>query len=366
MAAGTRRLPAWSWVVPITTLLVVAATFSGMLPATSTIVVLAATLLIVGTVFAAVYHAEVVALRVGEPSGSIILAISVTVIEVALILSIMLTARHGNETLARDTVYATVMIVQTGIVGLCLVLGGAKYHEQSFQTHGAASALSVLGTLSVVALVLPNHLLSEPGPFFTTLQLGVVGLLSIILYAVFLFVQTIRHRDYFLPEETSDEGDHAHAAAPTGRVALASLLLLLVALTGIVLLAKTLAPALEGAVAGAGLPHGLVGVVIAGIVLLPEGMAAVRSARKNRLQISLNLALGSALATIGLTIPFVALGATVLDQPLALGLGPTGTVLLLLALFVSTITLATGRTTILQGAVHLVIFAVFLLSAFLP
>ena len=358
-----RHLPAWSLIVPIVAIGFAATQLTGVLPA-SPIAIAAAALLLGGGVFASVHHAEVVALKVGEPFGSIVLAIAVTVIEVALILSLMLAAGYSGDTLARDTVYATVMIVLGGIVGLCLVLGGARHREQVFQTQGAGAALSVLGTLAIVALVLPNYLLSAPGPLLSTVQLIVVGALSVVLYAVFLFVQTIRHRDYFLPEER--DLAEAHAAPPRGAVALGSLGLLLVALAGVVLLAKSLAPTLEQVVARAGLPSTVVGVVIAGVVLLPEGIAAVRSARANRLQISLNLALGSALATIGLTIPIIGLASLLLGKPLALGLGPTATVLLLLALFVSTITLATGRSTILHGSVHLVVFAVFLLAAFVP
>ena len=365
MAVIASRLPPWSWATPVAALALAAAQLGGWLPESLMTLALAGVLL-VGTVFAAVHHAEIVALKVGEPFGSIVLAIAVTIIEVALIVSIMMTAGQGSDTLARDTVYSTVMIVCCGIVGLCLVVGGARYGEQAFQAHGAASALSVLGTLAVMTLVLPNYLLKVPGPFFSTLQLVVVGLLSLLLYAMFLFVQTVRHRDYFLPAPGQGATADAHATPPPNRTALVSLVLLLVALGGVVLLAKTLAPTLERAVAAAGLPSVFVGVVIAAIVLLPEGIAAVLAARADRLQISLNLALGSALATIGMTIPIVGLASLILRQPLVLGLGPTESLLLMLTLFVSTITLATGRTTILQGTVHLVIFGVFLLAAVVP
>lgn len=303
----------------------------------------------------------------GEPFGSIVLAIAVTVIEVALIVSIMLSAKEGGDTLARDTVYATVMIVLNGVVGLCLLSGGARHHEQSFETNAATAALSVLGTLAVIALVLPNYTLTASGPVYAPSQLIFVSFVSIVLYAVFLFVQTIRHRDYFLSGDAgaNAEGLDVHAGPPL-HVAQWSLALLCAALVAVVLLAKVLSPSLESAVAAAGLPKAFVGVVIAGIVLLPEGVAAVGAARRNHLQTSLNLALGSAMATIGLTIPIVSLAALLLGQRLTLGLGSGEMVLILLTLFISTVTLATGRTTILQGAVHFVIFAIFLFIAAVP
>lgn len=362
-------VPAWSWAAPAAAGLLLAGLYAGVLPGTSSIVLTIAALLLGAAVFASVHHAEIIALRVGEPFGSIVLAIAVTVIEVALIVSIMLAAKEGSEALARDTVFATVMIVLNGIVGLCLLSGGARHHEQSFQTDAAAAALSVLGTLAVITLVLPNYTLAAPGPVFAPSQLIFVSIVSIVLYFVFLFVQTIRHRDYFLSEAAvpgSGDDSAAQFAVPSARTARVSAALLCLALAAVVLLAKTLSPALESAVAAAGLPKAFVGVVIAAIVLLPEGMAAVGAAKLNQLQTSLNLALGSAMATIGLTIPIVSIAALMLGQPLTLGLAPAETVLLLLTLFISTVTLATGRTTILQGAVHLVIFAVFMFLVAVP
>lgn len=363
------KIPLWSWAAPAVAALLLAGLATGLLSATSPAVLGIAALLLGAAVFASVHHAEIIALRVGEPFGSIVLAVAVTVIEVALIVSIMLAAKAGSETLARDTVFATVMIVLNGIVGLCLLVGGARHHVQTFRTNAAAAALSVLGTLAVITLVLPNYTRAEAGPFFSTAQLIFVGIVSIILYGVFLFVQTIRHRDYFLSEMADDtaEGDGvAHSAVPSARTALVSVALLIFALAAVVILAKTLSPALESGIAAAGLPKAFLGVVIATIVLLPESLAALGAAKLNRLQTSLNLALGSAMATIGLTIPIVGLASIVLDQPLTLGLNAADTVLLLLTLFISTVTLATGRTTILQGAVHLVIFAVFLFIAAVP
>lgn len=363
---AVNALPAWSWALPLAALVLLAAKFSGIVPADATVLLVLAAVLLCAAVFASVHHAEVIALKVGEPFGSIVLAIAVTVIEVALIVSIMLSAQAGSETLARDTVFATVMLVLNGIVGLCLVMGGARHHQQRFQTDASAAALSVLGTLAVITLLLPNFTRGAEGPVFSPVEAIFIGLASVVLYGVFLFVQTIRHRDYFLVEEEGpggpDDPDDSHLAevVPSNRTALICLALLVLSLAGVVLLAKALSPTLEGAIAAAGLPKAAVGVVIAAIVLLPEGIAAVRAAQINHLQISLNLALGSAMATIGLTIPIVALVALALGYNLVLGLGQWEMVLLTLTLFISTVTLATGRTTILQGAVHLVIFAVFI------
>ena len=360
-------VPKWTWAAPVAASVLLAGKYSGLVPADAGVVLILAALLLGATVFASVHHAEVIALRVGEPFGSIVLAVAVTVIEVALIVSIMLSAKAGADVLARDTVFATVMLVLNGIVGLCLLTGGARHHEQSFQTNAATAALSVLGTLAVITLVLPNYTLAYPGPQYAPSQLIFVGAVSIALYGVFLFVQTIRHRDYFLSEPAgADEADDGHGPVPSAQTTRISLVLLCLSLAAVVLLAKTLSPALEAAIAAAGLPKAFVGVVIAAVVLLPEGVAAVRAARLNRLQTSLNLALGSAMATIGLTIPIVGGVVLMLGRSLTLGLAPAETVLLLLTLFISTVTLATGRTTILQGAVHLVIFAVFLFLAAVP
>jgi Ca2+:H+ antiporter len=352
---------AWTWIVPLAGAAWLLALTLEVLPADAGIVRFASTLLLGGVVFAAVHHAEVIALRVGEPFGSVVLALSVTIIEVGLIVSIMLSATTGSETLARDTVYATVMIVLNGVVGICLVVGGARHREQTFRPDATATLLSVIGTLAVITIVLPNFTSAAAGPRYSQVQLLVVSLATIALQCVFLFVQTVRHREYFLVQAAGGT-----AETPSNRAAAASGLLLLAALACVVLLAKWLAPALEEAIGAARLPIALVGVAVAAVVLLPESISALRAARDNRLQTSLNLALGSATATIGLTVPIVGFVAIALDRPLVLGLGTEDMVLLVLTLFISTVTLATGRTTILQGAVHLVIFAVFVLLSFVP
>jgi Ca2+:H+ antiporter len=328
------------------------------------VVAAAAGAALIAAVFAAVYHAEVVAHRMGEPFGTLVLAVAVTVIEVALIVSVMVAAAGDKAGLARDTVFAAVMITCNGIVGLCLLAGGVRHHEQDFQVQGASAAFAVLAALTVLTLVLPNVTTSVVGPVFSTSQLVFAGAISLTLYGSFVFIQTVRHRDYFLPPEGGSE--EVHAAPPTDSIALVSAGLLLVCLVAVVGLAKALTPMLERGVAGVDAPKAVVGVVIAALVLLPEGLSAVRAARANRLQNSLNLALGSALASIGLTIPAVAAVSILFRQPLELGLGVKDEVLLALTLLVGMITLGTGRTTVLQGIVHLVIFAAFLFLVVVP
>ena len=318
---------------------------------------------LVGAVLAAVHHAEVVAHRVGEPFGTLLLAIAVTVIEVGLIVSLMLAGGPGSATLARDTVFAAVMIILNGIVGLCLIVGGAHHHEQTFGLHGVSASLATLAAIVVLTLVLPNYTVSNPGPAYSGSQLTFIAIVAVGLYLTFVLVQTVRHRDYFLSIDAPDE---VHAVPPSTRVALWSSGLLIVSLVAVVALGKALSPSIEAAVAAVRAPKALVGVIIALVVLLPEGIAAVRAARANRLQTSLNLALGSALASIGLTIPAVAIVSLSTGLTLTLGIDLKSTVLLALSLFVAGLALGTGRTTVLQGAVLLVIFATYLFLTIVP
>lgn len=322
-------------------------------------------LVLIGVVLAAVHHAETVAHRVGEPYGTLILAIAVTVIELGLILSMMLANREAATTLARDTVFAACMIILNLLLGLCLIAGARHQKETRFTRTGATAALSTLATLMVLTLILPNATTSVPGPVFSASQLAFVAAFSLLLYLTFVFVQTVRNRDYFLPVAIRDEPD-AHAEPPSDREAWMSFTALLACLGAVVLLAKSLSKPLETAVANMDAPPALVGVAIAALVLLPESIAAVRAANANRLQTSLNLALGSALATIGLTIPAVAVASIYLDLPLALGLDAKGTILLALTLFVAALSLARGRTTVLHGAVHLAIFGAYLVMTVIP
>ncbi|WP_183982807.1 calcium:proton antiporter [Sphingomonas jinjuensis] len=352
--------PVWAVLFPALGLIAIAIGLAKM----GLIGTVAAALVLIGTVIAAVHHAEVVAHRVGEPFGTLVLAVAVTVIEVSLIVSLMLSDSGDAASLARDTVFAAIMIILNGIVGLCLLAGALTHHEQRFSLRGASAALCTLAAMAVLTLVLPNYTSSGAGPTYSTSQLVFVAIMSLVLYGTFVLVQTVRHRGYFLPDESDKTVDEP--APPSNAVAWTSFGILLAALVAVVLLAKGLAATVEQALIEAGLPLAIVGVVIAALVLAPESLAAYRAARRDRLQTSLNLALGSALATIGLTIPSVAIVSLVLGLPLALGIGAKGITLLALSLFVATISLGTGRTTILQGVVHLVIFAAYLFTTVVP
>jgi Ca2+:H+ antiporter len=321
--------------------------------------------LLVATVLAAVHHAEVIALKVGEPFGTLTLALAVTVIECALIVTLMLANPEQTAALLRDTVFSAVMIILGGTVGLCIALGAARHHVQRFGLDGVSAASTTLAALAVLILVLPNFTVSSVGPTFTEGQLLLVAGASFLLWALFIFVQTVRHRDYFLPQDVTGDG-RPDRRLPSGAQALVSLLLLLGALGAVVLIAEALSVPLTNLLVQTGAPLAAVGVLIAGMVLLPESTAAVRAARANRLQTSLNLALGSSLATIGLTVPIIAVLSILLEWRLVLGLDMKGVTLLALLLLVSSMSLSTGRTTVLQGAVHLVIFLVFLFTSFTP
>lgn len=365
MAAQHANNPPWTYLGPAIAWLVLGLKFGGILPAGAVWVLLLVAVLLGAVVFAAVHHAEILALKLGEPFGSILLAVAVTVIEVGLIVSIMLSGSPGSEGVARDTVYAAVLIVLNGVIGLCLLAGGRRHYEQSFQLMGASSALAVLGTLAAITLILPNFTLTESGPYFSKVQVLVIGAVSLLLWVAFVFTQTIRHRNYFLETPVMGEEVLQHDR-PTTRVAQVSLVLLLASLGAVVLLAKVLSAPLDQAVAWAGLPDAFVGVVIATIVLLPESIAAVKSAIQNRLQNSINLAVGSAIASIGLTVPVVAVLSVIMGMKLELGVPSAAMSMLVLTLFVSTLTLGTGKTTALHGVIHLVIFMVFLLISAVP
>jgi len=356
-----KNVPLWSIAVPVAAcvmLAVSARTSPGW------VLLSGATAALIASVLVAVHHAEVIAHRVGEPFGTLVLALAVTLIEVSLIVSMMRSAGAGASSLARDTVFATVMIICNGVVGLCLLVGSLRHHVLAFRVEGTTPALAVLTTLTTLTLVLPTLTTTTTGPTFSSSQLVFAGAVSLVLYVVFVFVQTGRHRDFFLPEGV--ESEDAHAVPPPAVVAWLSVALLLVSLIAVVGLAKVMSPSIEKAVATAGMPQGVVGVAIALMVLLPETWAAVRAAARNRMQISFNLALGSALATIGLTIPAVAVTAIALGLPLSLGLPPKEVALLALTLLLSSMTLTGGRATVLQGAVHLVVFVVFLFLAMVP
>ncbi|MER6527279.1 ionic transporter y4hA [Streptomyces sp. NPDC001508] len=359
-----RSLTQWTLLVPVLAIVLLVFTWGRSLPGA---VVALVTVVLAGSVLAAVHHAEVVAHRVGEPFGSLVLAIAVTIIEVALIVTLMIDGGDKSSTLARDTVFAAVMITCNGVVGLCL-LGSLRHGTAVFNPEGTGAALATVATLATLSLVLPTFTTSKPGPEFSGVQLTFAALSSLILYGLFVATQTVRHRDYFLPITRQGEVITAddHATAPSARTAWTSLGLLGLALIGVVGLAKGVSPTIESGVEAAGLHHAVVGVVIALLVLLPETIAALRSTRRDRVQTSLNLALGSAMASIGLTIPAVALASVWLSGPLVLGLGSTHMLLLALTVVVSSLTVVPGHATPLQGGVHLVLFAAYLELAINP
>jgi Ca2+:H+ antiporter len=357
-SAPTDRIPLHTMLLPaigVAVWLAVGKTGLGLLA-----VLLAAVL--IGNVIAAVHHAEVIALRLGEPYGTLVLALAVTVIEVGLIISIMLTG-EPNPALMRDSVHAVVMLVLHGLAGICIVVGAFRHRQSEFRVEGANAFLAVLIPMAVLVLVVPNHVLSAPGPYYTPLQLTFVSLACLALYIAFLFIQTNWHRDFFLPVGAEEGAGHSR---PTARLALASFGLMVVALFSVVVLAKALAPALQEGVLAVGAPLAITGVIVAAIVLLPETSAAIRAAARNRLQSSINLALGSAVACIGLTVPAVAVVAWWIGQPLELGISPGSTVLMALGFTVAIITYGTGRTNLLSGVVHLVLLATYIFSVFAP
>lgn len=362
-----RERMSWNVAVPLAALVMLALTWDtvpGPLLAGLEAVFL------IGAVLAAVHHAEVVAHRVGEPFGSLVLATAVTVIELALIIALMASGGHDAETLARDTALAAVMITMNGIAGLSLLLGSRRYGVTLFNPHGTGAALATVTTLATLSLVLPTFTTTRGGQEFSPGQLGFAAVASLLLYLLFVFTQTVRHRDFFLPIEQEGQqrpvDEESHAEPPSNAAALRSVGLLLVALVAVVGLAEQESPAIEKMVAAVGFPHSFVGLVIASLVLLPETLAAARAARGGRIQTSLNLAYGSAMASIGLTIPGIALASIWLEGPLILGLGPTQLVLFAVTVVVSMLTVVPGRATRLQGEVHLVLLAAYVFLAVVP
>jgi Ca2+:H+ antiporter len=360
-----RWVPAWSVIGPVAASAYLLFFFLG--GAQGSLLGQSLSALLLGIcVFSAVHHAEVLAIRVGEPFGSLVLAIAITIIEVGLIVSFTFNDSPGSEFVARDTIYSTVMIVLNGVVGLCLIAGGRRHYEQVFRRRGVSSALAILGTLTIFTLIFPNYTFAAEGPYYSAKQLLFISVVVLLLYSVFVFVQTITHRDYFIEivEENSTEGKVS--VLPNDKVIALCSVLLIFSLLAVVLLAKGLSSTIGGILASLGLPVSFLGVVIAMIVLMPETVASLRAATDNKLQISLNLALGSAIATIGLTVPIVSLILLYHDRNLPLGVDSQNLVLLISTLFISTLTLSTGRTTVLHGAVHLVIFAVFIFVSAFP
>lgn len=334
-------------------------------PSMQFVVPLLAAALVIGSVFAALEHAEVVGSKVGEPLGTLVLTVAVTFIEVA-ILGSLVQQGAGDPTAAREAVFSTVMIVCNGVVGLCLLLGGFRHGEQELQTMGARAYLGVLIALSILTLIIPNYTVSSYGPTLAPLQLVFVSVLSIVLYTSFLFIQTVRHRSYFLDAHLARTGEQGET--PALARAVAAFVALGFSLLGVSLLAERFVPALEEMLASTGVPevNPIAGAAVAILVLLPESLNAIRAARRNALQTSLNAALGSAVSTIGLTVPAVALISLATGRDLVMGLGSRDAVMLLMTLMLSVVSFGAGRTNVFTGLVHLVVFATYVFFLFVP
>jgi Ca2+:H+ antiporter len=377
-------LARWTVWAPILALLPLPFTWGHHIGAAWIVIVAA---LLGASVLAAVHHAEVVAHRVGEPFGSLVLAIAVTVIEVALIVTLMVSGGSDANTLARDTVFSAVMLTCNGIVGISLLVGAMRHNTVTFNAEGTGAELACVLTLATMCLVLPNYTSSVRGPIFSGSQLTFAAIASLALYGLFVLTQTVRHRDFFLPVHRDDfvpqsggstpspamvddpstqESEGEHATPPSNRAAMQSLALLFVSLVAVVGLAKVESKPIEEGVSWLGLPHSFVGVIIALLVLAPETLAAVNAARRDRVQISLNLGYGSAMASIGLTIPAIAVASIWLPHELHLGLGSTQIVMLGITAATGILTVVPGRATRLQGGIHLVLMAAFIFLAANP
>jgi len=354
-----RLLIQWTTIIPALGWILL---FTGLVQDYAIFQVVASALLIL-SVMSAVHHSEVIAHRVGEPYGTIILAVAITVIEVSIIISLMVSGGDEAVSLARDTVYSATMLILNGIVGLCLFIGGLKHHIQTFSKHSVTIALVSLISILIFTLVFPTFTNSIVGPYYSTPQLVFVSIACLIIYSSFVFAQTTRHRAYFLPVSEDKE---EHAGTISKKVFMTSLLFLIISLGIVVLLAKTLSPKIESIVISNNLPKRLVGVIIAAIILLPEGVAAIIAAQKNKLQSSLNLALGSALASIGLTIPCVAVVCIINDMKIILGLDIISIILLGLSVFTVMLSLSSGRSNIVYGVVLLVNLMAFVFLIIYP
>ena len=349
----------WTTIIPIIAWILF---FTGLINHGSIFQIAAGAFLIL-SVMSAVHHSEIIAHKVGEPFGTIILAVAITVIEVSIIISLMISGGEQAMSLARDTIYSATMLILNGIVGLCLFIGGLKHHVQSFSKHSVTIALVSLISIIIFTLVFPTFTKSIKGPFYSTPQLIFVSIACIIIYAFFLFAQTTRHREYFLSTKMDDSVKKIEISKWHFIISLISLL---VCLGIVVLLAKTLSPTIESIIVGYSLPQSLVGVIIAAIILLPECIAAIIAAKNNKLQTSLNLALGSALASIGLTIPCVAVVCSIYDMKIVLGLDIKSIILLGLSVFTVMLSLSSGRSNIIYGVVLLVNLLAFIFLIIYP
>lgn len=365
MATSFKNLGTPFFALPLGALFLLALSWDQKL---DTLVMVALGLVLAVSVYVAVSHAEVIALKVGEPFGSLILAAAVTIIEVGMIVVLVIDNPQATQNLARDTVFAAIMITLGAILGGSIVIKSLRLKFSTFNPEGAVPALAALASLSVLSLVLPSFTTSTPGPTFSMTQLLFAAVTSLVIYLIFVLMQTVRHRDFFLPpvRPGMTQNDTAHVKSPTSTQAIYSVFGLIASLVAVVGLAKVTSPVIQGAVTALGLPQMVVALSIALIVLLPESISALKAAVYGRTQTSINLALGSALASIGMTIPAIAVISIVYGYQMNLGLGPTEIALLFLALFVSGLTLIPGKASLLQGAVHLSIFAAFVLVVFTP
>ena len=315
------------------------------------------------SVFAVVRHAEGLAAMLGEPLGTLVLTLSVTGIEVMIIAASMATP-HGSPTLARDAMFAVVMIVLNGMVGLSLLLGGLRYHEQTYNLQGANAFLAMILPLAVLGLILPRFTETTPGPTFSPVQAGFLSFMSIGLYCVFLAVQNFLHRRYFVAADDRGAQRPASPARAKAPSVAYHATFLVAYLLPMVLLSKQLAVPIDHGIRVLGAPAALGGFLVAALVLSPESVSAVRAALANELQRSVNLLLGSVLATIGLTIPAVLTIGLLTKKNIVLGLEAQDIVLLSLTLVLSTLTFSSRRTNVLLGAVHLLLFFAYLLLVF--
>lgn len=324
----------------------------------------------------AVHSAEVIAHRLGSAMGTLILALSVTIIEVALIVALMGNPSPEASTVARDTVFSAIMIVTNGILGVCILLGGMRHKELGFHSMGTSSLLAVLATLSALIFVLPNFTTSTVGPTYSEIQLVFVSAASLVLYGALVWAQTKSHKNFFEPVVANQEANsvaskeqvngNSKVEEPSKARALLSFAMLLLSLITVVGMAKLLSPSIEAGVAAIGAPRIVVGIVIALLVLAPETLAAVKAAKVNQLQTSLNLALGSGAASIALTIPVVSLYSILTDKSLSLGLDPKSTAFLVITFLAGSLTLGSGRATALHGVVHLTIMSAYIALSFMP
>jgi Ca2+:H+ antiporter len=324
-----------------------------------------AAILLIGSVFAALDHAEIVGVWLGEPYGTLVLTIAVTIIEVAAMASMI---AHGADdpTEAREAVFSAIMIVCNGLVGLCLLLGGFRHGEQELQPMGASAYLAVLIALSVLTLIIPDYTTSAAGPRLTNVQLVFISFLSITLYGAFLFIQTVRHRSYFLDARSAAKGHFD--TRPSMRQALFAGLGLVASLITVAVLADRVVPAMEEGfeLLRVRNVNAASGAALAALVLLPESLNAIRAAARNALQTALNCALGSVVATIGLTVPAISFFCLLTGHDIVFGLEKRDTMMLLLTLLLSVVSFGAGRTNVLTGLVHLVVFAAYVFFIFVP